>query len=244
LSQSRRYGVKGRYLENNQLKTSYRFRPTFGISRLATSHLLALGLAFGAGVTVPAFVSPAQAQTAPTIGVLDEEALVDGDNKFQLAIAGFDARIKSLDSKLLSREFLTEDEAKTFDSLVGKEKPTPAEATQLDTVVKSGTAKRSEYDSIISNPNRSDADNKRYQELQQLMAKNRPGLEKSRNDLKNLLDIQLKTLRDEGDARVNSVITQVANDKKLSVVLRKSVVFWSAPTLDITAEVMKRLNGS
>ncbi len=228
-----------------KLNKPFRFRPHTGISRLVTSHLLVLGLAFGAAATVPAFVSPALAQAQPiTIGVLDDDKLIDGDNKFQAAVAALKAQAKDIDSKLPAREFMSDAEGKTFDTLVGKDKPTPADTAQLDGVVKAGMGKRAEYNSIIGNPNRSDADNKRFKELQDLMGKNQAPLVTVSRTLDGQIKAQLTKLQDECDSRVNSVIAQIASDKKLTMVVHKSAIFWSAPALDISDEVMKRLNGS
>ena len=40
----------------------------------------------------------------------------------------------------------------------------------------------------------------------------------------------------------NDVIALIAADKKLALVVRQRAVVWSAPTMDITNEVLSRLN--
>nr|AUN36515.1 hypothetical protein [uncultured bacterium] len=40
----------------------------------------------------------------------------------------------------------------------------------------------------------------------------------------------------------NAMVQKVAVDQKLTVLLRKDAIVWSTPTVDITDEVLKRLN--
>ena len=42
--------------------------------------------------------------------------------------------------------------------------------------------------------------------------------------------------------KANSVVQQVATEKKLYAVLRKKALVWSADSIDITNDVLKRLN--
>ena len=218
------------------MKTAFRFR----------SSLFVLGALLGAGALISPVLSPVHAQNAPvaTVGVVDEDKLADGYEKYKAAVDALDKRAQELDQKMPAREFLSEEEGKNFDAIVAKDKLTPAETTQLAGLVKSGMDKRAEYMSLIGKVNRTDADNNRMKTLQDTMSKNSGAL----REISEKLLAAIRALQDATDKeyidRADSVVAQVAGDKKLLMVVRKRAILWSAGSVDITNDVLKRLNAS
>ncbi len=187
------------------------------------------------------FVSSAQAQKI-SIGVVDEDKLAQGYTKYREAIVALDTQAQKLDSQLEARELLRDEELKRFDVLVAKENRNAAEETELDNLVKSGVAKRAELIGLIGKNNRSEADNKRLEELNNITGSNALSLSALQDTLYNQIKQKQERIDTENTDHANSVIERVASDKKLTLVWRKRAVIWSAPTVDITADVLAALN--
>ncbi len=179
-----------------------------------------------------------------SVAVIDEDKLADGYKAYKVAVDAIDKRAQSLDSQIQAREYLPEEEGKTFDSLIVKFSPTPQEATKLDGVIKSGMAKRAAWIGLIGKANRTAEETAQMKGLQDQAARNAPAL-------RNTSDALLAAIRQQQDEtdkkfteRADSVVGQVATEKKFSMVARKKALVWSLPSIDITAEVLKRLNAS
>ena len=210
-------------------------------SRLRTLPLLAtLGLA-SAFVFVPA-APIAHAQPAPTVGIVDEDKLADGFKAYQTAIAEVDKRAQGLDAKIPAREYLNEGEGKVFDGLVVLPALSPAQQTQLDGFVKTGNDRKAEFLGLIGNANRTPANNARLKELQDIATKNSPELQRLSQNLLEAIRKQQDDVDKSYTDKAQSVVIQVAAEKKLLVVIRKKAVVWSADSVDITEDVLKRLN--
>ncbi len=216
--------------------------PHFAFSRLRTLPLLAtLGLA-SACVLVPT-LTIAQTQAIPsTVGVVDEDKLADGYKAYQNAIADLDKRAQGLDAKIPAREYLNDTEGKAFDSLVVLSTLAPSQQTQLDGLVKTGTDRKAEFLGLIGNANRTPANNARLKELQDIATKNGADLQRLSQNLLEAIRKQQDDVDKSYTDKANSVVIQVAAEKKLVAVLRKKALVWSADNIDITAEVLKRLN--
>lgn len=190
-------------------------------------------------------MSVAQAQSAGlpvTVGVVDEDKLADGYKEYQGAIGALDTRAQGLDAKIPAREYLNDTEGARFDALVIVTTLTPAQTNELSALVKLGTDRKAEYIGLIGKPDRPTADNTRLQELQSLSAKNAPALQRvSQNLLEAIRSEQDKVDKTYTD-KANSVVIQIAGEKKLVAVLRKKALVWSADNIDITEDVLKRLN--
>ncbi|HEX8235545.1 MAG TPA: OmpH family outer membrane protein [Abditibacteriaceae bacterium] len=207
-------------------------------ARLAAVVMLCLASA-GTVVSPPAV----QAQTV-SIGVVDEDKLGDGYTKYKDAITKMQTRVKNLEDQLESRKLLNDTEGAQFEALIVKENRTKAEEDTFQTLVKSGLDRQNEYIRLNGTAARTEADNTRLKQLQTQGASNIPKFQ----TLSDTLFSTLKKQQDETDRQfteqARKVIGEVAAEKKLSLVVRSVAIIWSAPTTDITQEVLTRLNKS
>jgi Skp family chaperone for outer membrane proteins len=212
---------------------------SFPLRGAALSFLLAFGFC-SASVLTPR-VAHAQ---GVTVGVVDEDKLADGYKKYKDAVEAIDKRAQALDSQIPARELLSDDEGKQFDTLIALPTPTAAQTTQLQGLVKTGMDKRATYMGLVGKASRTDAETTQMKGMQDQMTKNGPAL-RSLSD--NLL-ATIRTQQDDTDKqytdRANSVVAQVAADKKFQLIVRKKALVWSTESIDITEEVLKRLNAA
>ncbi len=201
--------------------------------------LLAIGLSCAVAF-VPA-PRAAHAQTM-TVGVVDEDKLAESYKAYQTAIAAVDTRAQGLDSKIPAREYLNETEGKAFDSIIVLPTLAASQQTQLDGLVKTGNERKVEFLGLIGNANRTPANNARLKELQDIATKNGPDLQRLSQNLLEAIRKQQDDVDKSYTDKANSVVQQVATEKKLSAVLRKKALVWSADSIDITNDVLKRLN--
>ena len=185
----------------------------------------------------------AQAQALPsTVGVVDEDKLADGYKQYQTAISDLDKRAQGLDTKIPAREYLNDTEGKAFDSIIVLSTLSPAQQAQLDGLVKTGNDRKAEYIGLVGNANRTPADNARLKELQDIAAKNGPELQRLSQNLLEAIRKQQDSVDKQYTDKANSVVIQIASEKKLVAVLRKKALVWSLDNIDITDDVLKRLN--
>jgi Skp family chaperone for outer membrane proteins len=176
------------------------------------------------------------------IGVLDETKLSDSYTKYQDAMKIIDDKAQSLDEQLKARDLLNTDEGAKFDTLIVKSNRTPGEQSQLDALIKSGNDRRAELLALSGKATRTDAETARITELQTTLKGNGDAVQKLQDALlKSLLDEKHSTEKQYTDL-ANKTVVDVAKDKKLSIVLSKSAVVWSEPTVDITDDVIKQVN--
>lgn len=200
--------------------------------------LAALSLCFAVSAVRP---TPAHAQ-AVQIGVVDEDKLADGFKKYANAVAAIDKRAQDLDTKIPAREFLSPDEGKGFDNLIVVAAPSAAQSTQLDTLVKSGVARRAEYLGLVGKAVRTEAETNRMQVLQTYSTQNQPQLHQLSDQLLQLVRNQQDATDKQYTDQANGVVAQVAQDRKLAMIIRKKALIYSSDAVDVTNEVLGRLN--
>jgi Skp family chaperone for outer membrane proteins len=203
----------------------------------------ALGLCLlgGAGwVSAP----PARAADSVTIGILDEAKLGKGYTKYSAELDTLSKRAAAYDAQLDAREVLDDAQGKRFDELIAKPNRTDAEETEFQNLVAAGTTRRKDRDALIGKAQRTPEEEARLKGTQDNMKANTNAVRHLEDDLFQ----QLKTTENETNQKyidlANEVVKKVAVDKKLTVVLRKDAVVWSVPSVDITDEVLSRLNKS
>ena len=177
-----------------------------------------------------------------SIGVVDEDKLAEGYTKYREAIVALDQQAQKLDSQLEARELLQGDALKRFDVLIAQEKRSAGEETELDNLVKGGLAKHAEMIGLVGKNNRSTDDDKRLQELNNIAGGNALTLSALQDTLYSQIKQRQERIDTENTDRANNVIERVASEKKLTLVWRKRAVIWSAPTVDITADILAALN--
>lgn len=189
-------------------------------------------------------LAPAQTPQSPStqIGVVDEDKLADGFKKYANAVAAIDKRAQDLDLKIQGREFLSADEGKNFDTLILRPTPSASESTQLDTIAKTGIARRQEYLGLVGKAVRADAESNRMQVLQSYSTQNQPQLRQLSDQLLQLVRTQQDTTDKQYTDQANGVVAQVAQDRKLAMIIRKKALIYSSDAVDVTSEVLNRLN--
>ena len=95
---------------------------------------------------------------------------------------------------------------------------------------------------LIGKSNRTAADNARLKELQDIATRNSPDLQRLSQNLLEAIRKQQDDVDKKYTDKANSVVIQIAGEKKLVAVMRKKALVWSADNIDITEEVLKRLN--
>jgi Skp family chaperone for outer membrane proteins len=186
----------------------------------------------------------AQAAAPLAVGVVDEDKLADGYKKYTDAVDAIDKRAQSLDSQIPAREFLSDEEGKSFDALIVVPSPTADQSAKLQALIKSGMDKRAGFMSLVGKATRSEAETTQMKGLQDQMTKNGPALRSVSDNLLAAIRQQQDDTDKQYTDRANSVVAQVANDKKLVLIVRKKALVWSADAIDITDEVLKRLNAA
>lgn len=203
--------------------------------------MAAFGLASTLAFAPAARVAHAQ-PVSNSVGVVDEEKLADGYKLYQTAIGDLDKRAQGLDAKIPAREYLDAGEGKAFDSVIVLATLSPAQQTQLDGLVKTGTDRKAEFLGLIGKASRTPADDARLKVLQDMSSKNGPDLQRLSQNLLEAIRKQQDDVDKSYTDKANSVVIQVATEKKLDAVIRKKALVWSKDSIDITEEVLKRLN--
>ena len=185
----------------------------------------------------------AQAQApAPSFGVVDEDKLAAGYKTYKAAVEAVDKREQDLIAKLRAREFLNTEQGKTFDGTVVKEKISEKEKTDLEAVVKIGLDNSAQYLTLNGKANRTADDNARLKVLGDMAAQNARVMSQLPNELAGMIRTQQNAVDKQYTDAANSVIKQVATDKKLAVIFRSQSLAWWATAVDVTDEVLNRLN--
>jgi len=198
-------------------------------------------LAFSSAQTA---IHPAVAQAqAVQVGVVDDYELNFSFKKYADAMTALEKRAKDATDKMAARDYLTPAELKTFDDAMLKSvAPTAAANPALDTLVATGLDRSAKYHALAGKEGRSAADNTDLATYQGYATANKASGSALQDQLSQLLNQQgedtVKTYSDQ----VNEVIKQVANDHKFVMIISKKSVIYSSDTVDVTAEVVKRLN--
>lgn len=197
---------------------------------------MALGLAFSA--------PSAHAADPITVGVLDEIKLGDGYTKYRNAVDELNQRAKKLEEQLRAREALNETEGKRFDELIGKPTLSAEETTEFDTLIKTGLERNKTYIDLAGKATRTADEEKVIKDVEAYKKANEVVLNRLEDGMFRDLQTRERATDKEYIEKANLEVQKVAADKKLLVVLRKDAVAWFSPSVDITDEVLKRLNTS
>lgn len=201
-----------------------------------------LGLCMLGSVDGMARAQAAPAPAAVNIAVVDEDKLLTGYKAYRDALEALDKKKQAIKAQLMAREFLSAEEATPFDTLFVKTGRSAAEDAQIKTLVDSGTAKRAEYSGLIAKATRTEVENTRIKALEDLAKGNAPKLDSIVTELNKSIDAEQQTTDKTYTDKATEVISQVANDKKITMVMHPLAVIWYSPTVDITEEVITRLN--
>lgn len=176
------------------------------------------------------------------IGIVDEDKLADGYTKYKEAVVSLDKQVQELDTQLDSREMLNAVEGKRFDELIVKNGRSEAENGEMQNLIKTGSGRRAEMLGLIGKANRVADDDKRLKELTDAGTVNAGAARAIQDKLYSQIKQNQEKIDEEYTKRADQVIEQVAADKKLALVWRKRAIIWHAASIDITDEVLARLN--
>lgn len=202
---------------------------------------------FGCLAAAPRMVRAADAPAAaPTIaiGVIDEDKLGSKYVEFQDALKEIDKRAQGFETQLDARRRLEEKDGKRFDELITKPKLAADEQKEMDEFVRKSNDRKNEYLGLVGRVTRTDADNARIKALQEVEQGNQTTVDRLENSLLEQLKKSQEETFDKYMDNANKVIEQAAESKKLQLVVRKRALIWSAGALDITDEVLAKLNKS
>jgi Skp family chaperone for outer membrane proteins len=199
------------------------------------------GVLSAAALTSPA--TPARAQN-PTIGVVDGVKINDGFTKLKTAMTDIDKRKDQLRTQLDARAFMGETEAKRFDELIVKNNRSDAENQEVERLVKAGNDRRTEYNTLIGKEQKSDADKTRIKTLEDDATKTGQSFEVVVKTLDGAISKQELDTEDQFRTQIIKAVEQVATEKKLVLVVGKQAIAWNSQTIEITEEVLSRLNKS
>ncbi len=178
------------------------------------------------------------------IGVLDEVKLGEGYTKYRSEVEDMDRRRILIRSQVNARRFFTVAEGARFDELIRKGTARAAqENTDLDALTKVGNDRESNYVSLSGKAALTADEKTALKDMQDYQTANA----KASADLENTAGQAWLTTMDATDNKyidnANAMVQKIAVEQKLTVLLRKDAIVWSTPTVDITDDVLKRLNG-
>jgi Skp family chaperone for outer membrane proteins len=186
--------------------------------------------------------APAQAADPVTVGVLDESKLGKDFVKYRSDLDDLNKKATAYDSQLDAREVMTDAEGKRFEELLKKPTRVAAEETEFQNLFKTGSDRRRDLNALIGKATRTPEEDARMKEVQGYMNANKAAVRRLEDDLFQ----ELKTAEDATNQKyidmANEMVKKVAVEKKLTIVLRKDGVVWAVPAIDITEEVLSRLN--
>lgn len=212
-------------------------RSSVKTGRIKTA-FFACAMAFGLALTTPA----AHAADPVTVGVLDEIKLGDGYTKYRNAVDELNQRAKKLEEQLRAREVLDATEGAKFDEYISKATLTEEETKAFDELIKLGLDRRKQYIDLSGKAERTEAESQLLKDVEANRKNNEAVLNRLEDGMFKDLQARERATDQEYIEKANLEVQKVAADKKLSVVLRKDAVAWFSPSVDITDEVLKRLN--
>lgn len=204
--------------------------------------LLGSMVAFGVIVS-DAWAAPRKIPPA-VCGVIDQEVLQSRYKQYQVENAEFQRFVAQRKAALQVRQLLTEEEWKELDELEAKS-PTELSAKEkkrLEELRKLSTQRGQELRKLWAVPNPSDEQKKRRQELENILRANRRRLDALRAALTKEITEKQKALEEKLRQQVRDVVIQVAAKYQLNIVFEKKAAIWVDNALDITEEVLKKLN--
>ena len=200
-------------------------------------------LAFSSAQTaIHPVVAQAQAQ-ASQVGVVDDYELNFSFKKYAEAMTALEKRAKDATDKMTARDYLTPAEIKTFDEAMLKSVAATATANPaLDALVTTGKERSAKYHALAGKDGRTAADTTELTTFQGYATANKASGSALQDQLSQLLNQQGEETVKKYSDQVNEVIKQVANDRKFVMIISKKSVIYSSDAVDVTAEVIKRLN--
>lgn len=195
---------------------------------------MAIGLAFSS--------TSASAADPVSVGVLDEVKLGEGYTKYRNAVEELNQRAKQLEEQLKAREVLNETEGKRFDALIATATLTPAQTTEFAALIKSGIDRRTNYLELTGKATRTETEETLIKDIEGYRKANQLPVNALEDKMFQDLQARERATDKEYIEKANIEVQKVAADKKLLVVVRKDAVAWYSPSVDVTDEVLKRLN--
>lgn len=226
-------------MRTNFIRRPARLRPARLVLRASLAALM-----LGAPAVLPGspLLRVAQAQAAPVIGVVDGEKINNNFPKLKAALETIEKRKQTLRSQLDGRVFLAEADTKGFDTLILKANRSGEEETQLSALAKKGSDRRDEYNALLAKANKSAADTARIKAIEDESQKTAPSLQGVIEQVDAAVIKQEQDTEDQFRAQIVQAVEAIANERKLLVVVGKQAVAWSSATVEITDEVVARLN--
>jgi Skp family chaperone for outer membrane proteins len=212
------------------------------LSRLAVRALFVA--AWGLPLALPLAPPPAlaQAAAAPVIGVVDGVKINDSFTKLKGALEEIEKRKNTLRTQLDARVFLPEAQTKRFDELIVKATRSEAENTELATLVKAGSDRRTEYNGLIAKAQKAEADSARIKAIEEETQRTSTSFQAVLDKVDKAVTEQEVQTEDSYRAQIIKAVEEVATARKLVVVVGKQAVAWNSQTIEITDEVIARLN--
>jgi Skp family chaperone for outer membrane proteins len=180
---------------------------------------------------------------AVTIGVVDDEMVSEKYVKYNSAFDALKARGETIEEYANTRALLKNDEATNFEPLVLKSTLTNEDTDKIKTFTKTANDRRAEYTTLNGKVEKTADDTKRIAELNELFKSNGTKSDALYQKLRVDLDKRVTDSRKLYSDNVKKAVGDVAKDKKLTLVVMASSVMWNAPSIEITQDVLKKLNG-
>lgn len=176
------------------------------------------------------------------VGVLDEAKLGKEYKKLREELDALKQRAVAYDAQLDAREVLTEAEGRKLDDLILKRSRSAEEEKEFQKLVEVGGERRKDFKDLASKAARSPEEENRLKQVQTSMKANANIVQRLEDSLFEELKSQEEATTQKYVEQANAMVQKVAGDKKLTMVFRKDAVVWFAPAVDITDEVLSRLN--
>lgn len=184
----------------------------------------------------------AQPAAAITVGVVDDEKVSEKYDKYNAAFDALKKRGDDIEELANTRALLKDDEATGYEPLITKAAPTADELIKIAAFTKTANERRNEYRDLNGKVAKTEADTKRIKELSDLFASNNTKSDTLYKKLRLDLDGQVEAARKLYSDNVKKVVGDVAKERKFTIVVMASSTMWSVPAVEITDEVLKRLN--
>ena len=219
-----------------KMKNSIQWKTWGGLLLLSAAPVIAPTL------TPAPLLSAAYAQDAPTIGVVDGVKINDSFTKLKTALEAIDTRKNTLRGQLDARVFMSEADTKRFDELIVKATLTPAETTELAKLVENGNKRRTNYNALLAKAARSDDENKSIKDIEAETQRTATTFQAILDQVDQAVTKQELDTEEQYRSQIIKVVEDVAKEKNLVVVVGKQAVAWNSATVEITDEVITRLN--
>ena len=201
-----------------------------------------LALSMGLSAFVLGAATPSAHAQAPTIGVLDGVKVNDNFTKLKAAMEAIDKQKQTLRAQLDGRIFMAEADTRRFDALMVKAKRSDAENAELNKLVKSGTDRGVEYNALLGKAAKNDADKARTKSIEDEAQRTVTTFQDIVNKVDEGVRKEEETTENSYRDQIVKVVEQVAGEKKLVLVVGKQAIAWNSATIEITDEVLTRLN--